>query len=201
MAGILAVAAAAPAAGRDAQGTTAETGRSGDVLKMLKENLEGKKLCIFALRVTEEDVFFCFWEGEKEVDTRFRWLVWYWKIMSYLQLYMDISFAPSRLSSCAPCLMYSLGFPLCVCFFKKMGSPNKSNVSALLGEWNLETSQCGGLLGFPGWANVGVPATPASLSCYQHVMRVASSEALPQSRADATLHSNCKDAYCIFLSS
>lgn len=39
---------------------------------------------------------------------------------------------------------------------------------------------------------------------------VASSESLPQSRAgclrtklspDATLHSNCKDAYCIFLSS
>lgn len=121
-----------------------------------------------------------------------------------------------------PCLMHSLGFLLCICFFKKMGSPNKSNVSALLGEWNLETSQCGGILGFPGWANVGVPATPASLSCYQHVMRVAkygvhesqqgvaSSESLPQSRAgclrtklspDATLHSNCKDAYCIFLSS
>ena len=46
-----------------------------------------------------------------------------------------------------------------------MGSPNTPKVSfSLLGEWNLETSQCGGLLGFPGWANVGVPATPASWS-------------------------------------
>ncbi len=77
-----------------------------------------------------------------------------------------------------------------------MGSPNTPKVSfSLLGKWNLETSQCGGLLGFPGWANVGVPATPATWSYYQPIMRVvrfrvhesqqdvASSESLPQSRA------------------
>ena len=104
-----------------------------------------------------------------------------------------------------------------------MGSPNTPKVSfSLLGKWNLETSQCGGLLGFPGWANVGVPATPASWSYYQPIMRVvrfrvhesqqdvASSESLPHSRAgrrwkkhcpDAALHSNSKDAYRIVLSS
>lgn len=116
---------------------------------------------------------------------RFRWLVWYWKIMSCQQLYMDILFAVQIKLLCTllDAFIGISAMRLCVCFFKKMGSPNTSNVSALLGEWNLETPQCGGLLGFPGWANVGVPATPASWSCHhQLIMRVPDSAAHSSAR-------------------
>lgn len=52
------------------------------------------KLCILHWESMERMwlYFFCVWEGKKG-DTRFRWLVWYWKIVFCLQLYMDISFA------------------------------------------------------------------------------------------------------------